>query len=61
KTDELTLDSASRQAIEDAGEESVQEALVELALRTGARVSSASVDEVPALTEAGGVLALLRY
>ncbi len=55
------LDEASRQAISDAGEASVQEALVELALRTNARVSSASVEEAPALAEAGGVLALLRY
>ena len=55
------LSDGARQAIEDAGEASIQEALVELALRTDARVSSASVDEVPALAEAGGVLALLRY
>jgi hypothetical protein len=61
KTEEETLDEASRQAISDAGEDSLQEALVELALRTGARVSSASLEEVPALAEAGGVLALLRY
>ncbi|MCB0858348.1 MAG: hypothetical protein KDB57_09575 [Solirubrobacterales bacterium] len=55
------LSDGARKAIEDAGEASIQEALVELALRTDARVSSASVDEVPALAEAGGVLALLRY
>ena len=55
------LSDGARNAIEDAGEASIQEALVELALRTDARVSSASVDEVPALAEAGGVLALLRY
>lgn len=55
------LSDGARKAIEDAGEASVQEALVELALRTDARISSASVDEVPALAEAGGVLALLRY
>ena len=39
----------------------IQEALVEIALRTDARISSASVEEVPALAEAGGVLATLRY
>lgn len=61
KAEEETLSVGSRQAIEDAGEPSVQEALVELAIRTDARVSSASVDEVPALAEHGGVLALLRY
>lgn len=55
------LSDGSRTAISDAGEASVQEALVELALRTDARVSSASVEEVPSLGEAGGVLALLRY
>lgn len=55
------LSDGARQAIENAGEASIQEALVELALRTDARVSSASVEEVPALGEAGGVLALLRY
>lgn len=55
------LSDGARKAIEDAGEASIQEALVELALRTDARISSASVDEVPALAEAGGVLALLRY
>lgn len=55
------LSDGARQAIEAAGEASIQEALVELALRTDARISSASVDEVPALAEAGGVLALLRY
>lgn len=55
------LSDGARQAIENAGEASIQEALVELALRTDARVSSASVDEVPALAEADGVLALLRY
>jgi len=59
KTD--VLSDGARRAIEDAGEASIQEALVELALRTDARVSSASIDEVPALAEAGGVLALLRY
>jgi hypothetical protein len=56
-----TLSDGARQAIEDAGEATLQEALVELAIRTDAEVSSASVDEVPALVEAGGALALLRY
>ena len=55
------LSDGARQAIEDAGEASIQEALVEIALRTDARMSSASVEEVPALAEAGGVLATLRY
>lgn len=61
ETDPDTLSDRVREAIRDAGEASIQEALVELALRTDARISSASVDEVPALAEAGGVLALLRY
>lgn len=61
ETDEEELDAASREAIDQAGEASVQEALVELALRTGARVTSASVEEVPALGEANGALATLRY
>ena len=56
-----TLSDGARQAIEDAGEASIQEALVEIALRTDARISSASIEEVPALAEAGGVLATLRY
>jgi hypothetical protein len=56
-----SLSDGARQAIIDAGEASLQEASVELAIRTDARVSSASVDEVPALAEAGGALALLRY
>ncbi|MBN8866623.1 MAG: hypothetical protein J0H98_03620 [Solirubrobacterales bacterium] len=60
-TEEDGLSEGSRQAIRDAGEASVQEAMVELALRTDARVSSASVEEVPALGEADGALALLRY
>lgn len=55
------LTDGARKAIEDAGEPSIQEALVELAIRTGARASSASVEEVPALVEAAGALALLRY
>lgn len=61
KAESEDLSAGARQAIEDAGEASLQEALVELALRTDAQVSSASVEEVPALAEAGGVLALLRY
>jgi len=56
-----SLSDGARQAITDAGESTLQEALVEMAIRTDARVSSASVDEVPALAEAGGALALLRY
>lgn len=56
-----SLSDGARKAIADAGESSIQEALAELALRTDARISSASVEEVPALAEAGGVLALLRY
>ncbi|MBK8295401.1 MAG: hypothetical protein IPK93_11810 [Solirubrobacterales bacterium] len=55
------LSDGAIQAIEDAGEASIQEALVEVALRTDARMSSASAEEVPALAEAGGVLATLRY
>lgn len=58
---DATLSDGARQAIEDAGESSLQEALVELAIRTDARVSSASEEEVPALAETGGTLALLRY
>jgi hypothetical protein len=61
ETDQAVLSDDSRAAVEAAGEASVQEALVELALRSNARVSSASTEEAPALTEAGGVLALLRY
>jgi len=61
ETKDAVLSDGARQAIEDAGEASIQEALVEMALRTDARISSASVDEVPALAEAGGVLGLLRY
>ncbi len=59
--DEGDLSDGVRAAITDAGEETAREAAVEVALRTGARVSSASVEEVPALAEADGVLALLRY
>ena len=61
ETEDESLSDAARQAIADAGESSVQEALAELALRTDARISSASIEEVPALAESGGVLALLRY
>lgn len=61
ETEESTLSDDSRAAVEAAGEASVQEALVELAIRSNARVSSASLEEAPALEEAGGVLALLRY
>lgn len=61
ETDEAKLSADSWGAVEAAGEASVQEAMVELALRTNARVSSASVEEAPALTEASGALALLRY
>lgn len=55
------LSDGVREAITEAGEETARESAVELALRTGAHVSSASVEEVPALAEADGVLALLRY
>lgn len=59
--DDGDLSDGVREAITNAGEETAREAAVELALRTGAHVSSASVEEVPALVEADGVLALLRY
>lgn len=55
------LSEGARQSIENAGESTVREALVELAIRTDARVTSASVEEAPALAEAGGALATLRY
>lgn len=55
------LSAGVREAVTNAGEETAREAVVEIALRTGAHVSSASVEEVPALAEAEGVLALLRY
>lgn len=55
------LSGGVREAITEAGEETAREAAVEIALRTGAHVSSASVEEVPALAEGDGVLALLRY
>lgn len=55
------LSDGARQAITNAGEATLREALVELAIRNGAQVSSASAEEVPVLAEAGGVLALLRY
>jgi hypothetical protein len=59
--DDGDLSDGVREAITNAGEETAREAAVEIALRTGAHVSSASVEEVPALAEADGVLALLRY
>jgi len=59
--DDGNLSDGVREALTEAGEETGREAAVELALRTGAHVSSASVEEVPALAEADGVLALLRY
>lgn len=59
--DESRLSVGARQAIADAGEASVPEALVELAIRTDARVSSAGVNEVPWLEKGDGVLALLRF
>ena len=59
--DDDDLSDGVREAITNAGEETAREAAVEIALRTGAQVSSASVEEVPALAEAEGVLALLRY
>lgn len=55
------LSEGARRSIESAGESTVREALVEVAIRTDARVTSASAEEAPALTEAGGVLAILRY
>lgn len=55
------LSDGARRVIADAGEATVPEALVELAIRTDARVSSAAVEEVPALRQGEGVLALLRY
>ena len=58
---DASLSDGARQAIVDAGEATLQEASVELAIRTDATVSSASAEEVPALAEAGGALALLRY
>ncbi len=56
-----SLSEGARQAIENAGESTVREALVEVAIRTDARITSASADEAPALAEAGGALATLRY
>jgi hypothetical protein len=55
------LSDGARNAIAEAGEETAREAAVEVALRTGARVSSASVEEVPSLAKGDGALALLRY
>lgn len=59
--DDDSLSDGARQAIQDAGEATAAEALVELAIRTDARVSSAALDEVPSLDVGNGVLALLRY
>ncbi len=58
---EDSLSDGARRTMTDAGEATVPEALVELAIRTDARISSASVEEVPTLEVGGGVLALLRY
>jgi len=55
------LSEGARQAVTDTGEVSFREAAVEMAIRTHAEVSSASVDEVPLLGEHGGILATLRY
>ena len=55
------LSDGGRQALSDSGEASFREAAVEMAIRTDAAVSSASVDEVPALSGVGGIVALLRY
>ena len=55
------LSEGARQAVSDAGEASFREAAVEMAIRTHAKVSSASVDEVPLLGEHGGIVASLRY
>ncbi|MCO5314668.1 MAG: VLRF1 family aeRF1-type release factor [Solirubrobacterales bacterium] len=55
------LSDGARKAVDDAGEATVPEALVELAIRTDAQISSAAISEVPALEKGSGVLALLRY
>ena len=55
------LSDGGRQALANSGEASFREAAVEMAIRTDAAVSSASVDEVPALSGVGGIVALLRY
>ncbi len=55
------LSEGGRQALSNSGEASFREAAVEMAIRTDAAVSSASVDEVPALADVGGIVALLRY
>jgi protein required for attachment to host cells len=60
-TDPEVLSDGARRAVAEVGEGTAREAAVETALRTGARVSSASVEEVPALAKADGALALLRY
>ncbi|MFM9055048.1 MAG: hypothetical protein ACKOQ5_09480, partial [Solirubrobacterales bacterium] len=61
EVDGRDLSEGARQALTDSGEASFREAAVEMAIRTDAGVSSASVDEVPALSDVGGIVALLRY
>lgn len=61
EVDGKDLSDGGRQALSDSGEASFREAAVEMAIRTDAQVSSASVDEVPALSDVGGIVALLRY
>lgn len=61
EVDGRDLSEGGRQALTDSGEASFREAAVEMAIRTDAGVSSASVDEVPALSDVGGIVALLRY
>lgn len=58
---EDSLSEGARRAIDEAGEATAPEALVEMAIRTDARISSAAVEEVPSLEVGNGVLALLRY
>lgn len=58
---EESLSEGARRTMTDAGEATVPEALVELAIRTDARISSASVEEIPSLEVGDGVLATLRY
>ena len=59
EVDGKDLSDGGRQALSDSGEASFREAAVEMAIRTDAHVSSASVDE--ALSDVGGIVALLRY
>lgn len=61
EVDGRDLSEGGRQALSDSGEASFREAAVEMAIRTDAGVSSASVDEVPSLADVGGIVALLRY